>query len=144
MRRHRDHLQPLSEINVTNLLDTAFTLIIAFMMVAPTVQHGLKLELPEVSGENLDNKKTVTVAIAPPELAGQTDRIYLDDRRVTPEELTDLLVDMKGRFKELDVVIESDKAITYDTFATTLGAVKEAGIQGIGLITDPTEAEEDK
>jgi biopolymer transport protein ExbD len=41
-------------MNVTNLLDTAFTLLMAFMIVAPSIKHGIDLEMPQTSGQIID------------------------------------------------------------------------------------------
>lgn len=138
MRRHRDALAPMAEMNVTNLLDTAFTLLVAFMIVAPSIKHGLELDLPAVAGENIDSKKTVTVVIVPFEGGG--DRIYVDDLVRSEVELTDLLLEYKSKFEEMDVVMEVDKEAAYDTFARALGAVKKAGIENVGLLTEPESA----
>ena len=48
MRRHRRQLNVLSEINLTNLVDTSFVLLIGFMLMAPTIKHGIKIEYPQV------------------------------------------------------------------------------------------------
>ncbi len=143
MKRRRREIEPLSDINVTNLLDTAFVLLMAFMIVAPSIKHGIELELPTVDAgtKTMDKKKTVTIAIQKKISEGGTERIFVEDARLTPKELTELLVKRKQTFPEMDVIIECDKSVSYETFAQAVGAVKEAGIEDIGLPTLPPTQE---
>lgn len=124
-------------MNVTNLLDTAFILLMAFMIVAPSIKHGIELELPTVSAQNMDTKKTVTVVVQRPAMEGAAERIYIDDKRLSLEDLEKELIEQKIIFPQMDVVIEADKNVSYGSIASTLGAIKAAGIEGVGLATLP-------
>lgn len=142
MARHRQALQPLTEMNVTNLLDTAFILLMAFMIVAPTIKHGLELDLPTVGGTQIeDQKKTINVVIQPAAEPGGLERIFIEERRLTVEELQAELIEQKRLFPELDIIMEIDKAVPWDTAARALGAVKAAEIQDVGFITMPPNEE---
>jgi biopolymer transport protein TolR len=145
MRRHRQELQPFTEMNVTNLLDTAFTLLMAFMIVAPSIKHGIDLEMPQTSGQIIDKDetKTITVIIESAEEGGE-DRVYIEDpdegdkaRRVSLEELSSDLERQKMTYPQLDVFLEVDRRVTYETFAKTLGTIKRSGIEDVGLVTEP-------
>ncbi len=137
MRRHYQELRPLTEMNVTNLLDTAFILLMAFMIVAPALKHGIELELPSVRGENLDSIKTVTVVIQKPAAPGGPDRIYIEDRRYSLEELGEELRRRRQLFPELDVLLEADKAVPWDTIAKTMSTIRQAGIAQFGAVLEP-------
>ena len=56
MKRHRQPLEIASDMNVTNLIDTSFILLITFMLVAPQLKHGIQLELPEVVAPPMEQK----------------------------------------------------------------------------------------
>lgn len=142
MRRHRQDLQPMTEMNVTNLLDTAFILLMAFMIVAPAMKHGLELELPEVTASNIDSKKTLTVVILPPALEGGESRYFIEDRRLTLDELQGEIRRQKRIYPDLDVMIEGDANVPYGSFAKALAAIQRAGISNIGLMTDPEPTSE--
>lgn len=155
MRRHRQELQPFTEMNVTNLLDTAFTLLMAFMIVAPSIKHGIDLQIPETSGQIIDKDetKTVTVVIEYAQSGGGAeDRIYIQDsnteegkaRRVSLEELARDLELQKMTHPKLDVSLEVDKRVSYESFAKTLGAIKSTGIENVGLLTEPLKSEKKK
>jgi biopolymer transport protein ExbD len=146
MRRHRQELQPFTEMNVTNLLDTAFTLLMAFMIVAPSIKHGIDLEMPQTSGQIIDKDetKTITVIIERADEDGGEDRVYIEDsgeqdkaRRVTLEELSRDLELQKMTHPKLDVFLEVDRRVTYEAFAKTLGTIKDSGIEDVGLVTEP-------
>lgn len=139
MRRHRQALQPFTEMNVTNLLDTAFILLMAFMIVAPTIEHGIDLDLPVVEAKDVSDPdvKTVTVVIEKAKLEGASDAIYLDDRRVTIGEMKSALGKKREAFPDLNVQMEVDRRVSYDIFAKAMGAVQSAGIDNVVLITEP-------
>jgi biopolymer transport protein TolR len=119
----------------------------AFMIVAPSIKHGIDLQVPETRGEIIDKDetKTITVVIEPGEDGGE-DRIYVEDtsleekaRRVSLEELSRDLELKKMTFPQMDVFLEVDRQVSYDTFAKTLGTIKATGIENVGLVTDPIE-----
>ena len=142
MRRHRRDLEILSEMNLTNLLDTAFILLIAFMLVAPMLKHGIDLDLPVVSQQALQSESnTVVIAIAKRPLEELTEPIYIEDKRVDLDELEGIIRDKMRKFPDFDVAIEADKTVTYETFAKVLGLLKNLGIDNIGLVTEPEELE---
>lgn len=130
-------LQPINTINLTSLMDVTFNLLIAFMLVAPTLKHGMKLDLPEVEASNLKPKKSLMVVIRKAPEAGEEERIYLNDRRVTIEELTENLSAVYEKKADQDVLIEADRNIPYEIVAQVLNAIQKAGVESVGLVTEP-------
>ncbi|HOE96167.1 MAG TPA: biopolymer transporter ExbD [Candidatus Sumerlaeota bacterium] len=138
MRRHRRDLEVLSDMNLTNLLDTAFILLMAFMLVAPMLKTGIDLNLPRVgAGQLQGQQKTVTISIAKPQVEGQSERIYVDDARVTYEELEEKLAETKSNYQAFSVAIEADAEATYQSVARVLSLLKAMQITSVGLVTDP-------
>ena len=137
MRRHRQELKPMSEMNVTNLLDTAFILLMAFMIVAPAIKHGIELDLPKVSAANIDSTKTVTVVVRRAPLDQSGEWIYVEERRLLPKELGEELVRKKRIFPEMDVLVEGDKDVRWETMARVLATITAAGIENVSLVTEP-------
>ncbi|MFH0793285.1 MAG: biopolymer transporter ExbD [bacterium] len=139
MKRHRQALKIISGINVTNMLDTAFVLLITFMIVAPTLKHGIKLELPSVTASSLQPRKPLTVVVQTAE--GDTTpgagRYYIDNERVTLEELEDKLAANALREKETDVLLEAGREVPWETMAAVMAAIKRAGVENIGIVTNP-------
>jgi len=145
MKRHRKPLTLISAINITNLLDIAFVLLICFMLVAPTLKHGLKMDLPEVEGTALELKKKNFSIVIKEKLPEEDEpRVYLENEIVSVNELKDKLQAQYVKNPEIEVVIECDRSVPYDIFARILGTVKSAGITNIGLVTEPIKKKSEK
>ena len=135
--RRSSNLQPINTISLTSLMDVTFNLLIAFMIVAPTLKHGMKLDLPEVEASNLKPKKSLMVVIRKAPEAGEEERIYLNDRRVSIEELTENLSAVYEKKADQDVLIEADRTIPYELVAQVLNAIQKSGVESVGLVTEP-------
>ncbi|HOE62602.1 MAG TPA: biopolymer transporter ExbD [Candidatus Sumerlaeota bacterium] len=127
----------MGSINLTSFMDMTFNLLIAFMLIAPTLKHGMELDLPEVKATNLKPKDSITVVVRKAPERGEEERIYIDDKRVTISDLTVQIKAMYERKKNLDVLIEADKTVPYEIVAKVLNAVQKAGVTGVGLVTEP-------
>jgi biopolymer transport protein TolR len=142
MRRHHRDLEIMSEMNLTNMLDTAFILLISFMLIAPMIKHGIELNLPKVSRENLKTTdRTLTIVIKKRPMETMADPLYIDEKRVTLEELTQAVIELREKFPGMAVVIEGDLASSYGTLAKVLGALMNNGIENVGLVTEPEDLE---
>lgn len=140
MRRHVKDLQIMSDLNLTNLLDVSFVLLIAFMLVAPAIKHGIGLTLPKVSVGPLDaNSKTLTIAVKSRPAAGMEEPIYIEDQRITLDDMARIVKERRAAFPNLGVLIEADRLTTYETIARILGTLKRNGIDNVGLPTIPEE-----
>lgn len=133
----------MTEMNVTNLLDTAFVLLMAFMIVAPSIKHGLKLDLPEAAGTTLEPGKSFTVGIEPNAGGEGEPKVIADGKRIEITELTPLLRERKQDTPDLDVTLEIDRSVTYDYVMKIISAVKAAGVEVIDLPTEqPSDAKD--
>ena len=130
-------MEKMESINLTSFMDMTFNLLIAFMLIAPTLKHGMELDLPEVKATNLKPKDSITVVVRKAPERGEEERIYIDDKRVTISDLTVQIKAMYERKKNLDVLIEADKTVPYEIVAKVLNAVQKAGVTGVGLVTEP-------
>ncbi|MEN6627359.1 MAG: biopolymer transporter ExbD [Candidatus Sumerlaeia bacterium] len=138
MLRHRRSLPLQSEMNLTNLLDTAFVLLIAFMLMAPMLKNGISLNLPTVkTGPISTQQNTITISIGKAIDALSTDPIYIEEERLTVDQVAETLQKKQATYESISVVIEADKDAKYDTVAQVLGRVKGLGIKSVGLITEP-------
>jgi biopolymer transport protein TolR len=137
MRRRTTFLKPISSISLTSMMDVTFNLLIAFMIVAPTLKHGIELDLPEVEATNLKPKDSLTVVIRKAPQGGEDERIYLNDRRVSLNDLTERITALYERKPDIDVLVEADKTVPYETFARVLNSIRKAGVDNIGLVTEP-------
>ena len=124
----------LSEINVTPLVDVMLVLLIIFMITAPMLQQGIDVNLPTEIAGNIDPTQERLIITL-----GKNDRIYLNDRRIGVAELEQQLRQAAGLSKE--VFLRADKDIPYGLVVRLMAMAKKAGIERVGIVTNPVEAD---
>lgn len=124
--------RPLSEINVTPLVDVMLVLLIIFMIAAPMLTTGVDVELPKADAPRMDIDEDIPV------ITVQKDqRIFLFDEEVSLDVLKERLVS-DGRIRNVDeVFVQADEQVPYGAVAQVLALVRQAGIGKMGLVTDP-------
>jgi len=140
-------VRPLAAINLTPLLDVMCNLLIVFMIVAPTLKSGLKIDLPKVeNAPKMPTRKSFTISISKPLVEGGNPRMYLEDRFMNLDELRTALTDIRNRFApELDILIESDRLVPCEAMLQVLAVTKEVGLESVGVVTQqPPEPEKAK
>lgn len=143
-RRHRSRLRPEAGINLTPLMDTCFNLLIAFILIAPALKHGLNVELAKVDGgEPLTPEEPVSIVIAY-EPGDEEPRFYLDNERVTLETLRARLearhnLQPPGR-ETMSVLIEPAAKAPTEATLQVLGIVIDLGIRNYGFVTEPRQS----
>ena len=137
-RRRRSSLQPMDQINLTSMLDLTFMLLITFIIIAPTLKHGIQIDLPEVKAEKLDSEeKSMTIVVKKLEPDEDMERVYLDGDRIDLDKLGERVAAAFDKNPKLNVVVESDKEVRYGTFARVVATLQKAGIANVGLATQP-------
>jgi len=130
----------MASISLTSMMDVTFNLLIAFMIVAPTLKHGVEIDLPQVAATNLKPKNSITVAIRKAPERGEDERFYIDDARVSLDDLTEKLAALYKGKSDVDVMLEADRTVPYEVVAQTLYAMQKAGVEGVGLVTEPPKS----
>jgi len=127
----------MSEINVTPLVDVMLVLLIIFMVTAPLITQGVQVDLPQTRAEPLegDEKKLV--------LTVRKDRqIFIgtnEDNPIPFEELeTKLAANAKVKVDK-ELYLHADRALDYGFVMDVMAAVKRAGVEKLGMVTDPLE-----
>jgi biopolymer transport protein ExbD len=125
-----DEGEPISDINVTPMLDLAFVLLIVFIIMTTATVQGVKVNLPKASAAvSLAKPQTKAVTIT----ADGT--IYLDTYPVSMQELEALLVKYKAVNPALPVVIKADAQIQYQLVVDVLDLMGRLQITQLGLVT---------
>jgi biopolymer transport protein TolR len=124
----------LSEINVTPFVDVMLVLLVIFMVTAPLLQYGVEVNLPEASKEKLDvPHEQVVLTIR------KDQSLFLNTDRVGIQELSARLQALYGSQAEKEIFVQADRDVPYGYVAKTMGIVQEAGVNQMGLITEPPE-----
>ena len=119
----------LSEINVTPFVDVMLVLLVIFMDTAPLLQQGIDVNLPKAKGKDLPPEERITLII-------KRDRvIYMNDNPVTLSELRKKLASISQL--NPNVFLKADKDVPYGFVVEVMGDIKEAGIEKLGMITEP-------
>ncbi len=129
--RHR----PLSEINVTPLVDVMLVLLIVFMVTAPLLTTGVHVDLPKSKAAPMqqDDQKPLEISI---DAKGQ---IFLQDTPIQLAELVPKLNAISQENHDAKIYIRGDKANSWGTMMEVLGAVGGAGYTKVGLVSSPTD-----
>ena len=129
--RGQDKL-PLSNINVTPFVDVMLVLLVIFMVTAPIIQQGVEVNLPQA-------KASPVVGEAEPLIVTVTreGQVYLNDNEVTPAELRTKLQAIRNLDAQKPVYLRADRDVRYGSVITTIGEIKGAGIERLGMIALP-------
>jgi biopolymer transport protein TolR len=121
--------QVLSEINVTPFVDVMLVLLVIFMVTAPLLQQGIDVNLPKAKGKEMPPEERITLIVKKGSV------IYMNDNPVS-------LTEMGKKLKALsssnpNVFLKADKDVPYGFVVEVMGEIKEAGIEKLGMITEP-------
>ena len=128
----------LSEINVVPLVDVMLVLLIIFMVTAPMMQRGFEVSLPEARRADQISSERLFVTIP---LTFRTDRlVHMDEEPVRFEILHERMQREMENASDRQVFVRGDGGITFQELVSVMDALKEGGVENVGLITDlPTE-----
>ena len=151
MKRHRQPLVAQDAINVTNLLDTAFILLVTFMLVTPQLAHSIKVKLPEVTKTSTPTppgKQPIIIIIQKKQGSDTEEHVYLKVSAAAKESQVDLatlraeIENAKKANADLNVVIQPDKDASTGITVKVLAAIREANVDNIGISVNPERAKE--
>jgi len=125
--------QPLlSDINVTPLVDVMLVLLIIFMVTAPMMMHGVKVDLPRTESKNIKTEED-------PLLLTITKKgdIFIEEYKVDYKDLKGKLEKIFANRASKELLLQADKEVAYGVVMRAMAQVKEAGITKVGMITKP-------
>ncbi|MBP6830885.1 MAG: biopolymer transporter ExbD [Deltaproteobacteria bacterium] len=131
---------PMSEINVTPLVDVMLVLLIIFMVTAPMVQAGLRVDLPNAEAPALPNaEQKLRVTIGHEDAANPATpiAIWIGPDRTTLERLAEQLRTNAIVQRDHEAYVQADESIPYGIVVRVLAAMRAAGVERLGIVTDP-------
>ena len=122
---------PMSEINMTPLVDVMLVLVVIFILTAPLLASSIKLDLPKTeAAQPGDAPKFVTVVV---DKSGQT---FLDDKPLDLAALFERLEQTAKRDPDTEVQLRADAAVPYGRIVEVMGTAQKAGLNRIGFVAD--------
>ncbi|RLC03822.1 MAG: protein TolR [Deltaproteobacteria bacterium] len=124
----------MSEINVTPFVDVMLVLLIIFMVTAPMMIQGVDVSLPEATSGPLESKQEQLIVTI-----DQNNQVYVNDFRVGVEGLKEKLIQITKNQKADEIYLRADKTVAYGMVVFVMSEIKGAGIEKLGMITDPVD-----
>ena len=120
------------EINITQMLDVVFILLIFFIVTANFIKEpGLEVNRPD--SETAEPTENAAILIA----VGNTGEIYMDGRRIDKRQVKANVVRLLAENPQGSVVIQADEKATADTIMAVMDGAREAGVYNISLASEP-------
>ncbi len=130
MKKNYKSRKSISEINVTPFVDVMLVLLIIFMVTAPLLTAGIKINLPE-SASILKNEKNDPVTVS----MNSKGEIYIQKKKISPESLIKKLTALKGQNKDLKIYIKGDKNLNYGKIMDLMSFINKSGFKKVALVT---------
>jgi biopolymer transport protein TolR len=123
--------QPMSDINMTPLIDVMLVLVVILIITAPLLASSIKLDLPKTGAAKPgDAPQSITVVM---DASGQT---YLKDQAVDLDVLGRQLMTTAQANPQTEVLLRADKGVPYGRIVEVMGAAQQAGLSRIGFVAD--------
>jgi len=124
----------MSDINVTPLVDVMLVLLIIFMVTAPMMMEGVEVNLPKTTTKSIKTQEDPLV------LTVTKDReISIENKRIKLEDLEPKLQSILKYRRDKEVLLKADRELPYGFVINVVAGIKRAGIEKLGMITEPVE-----
>ncbi len=137
-RRRRQRL--MAEINVVPYIDVMLVLLIIFMITAPLITQGVKIDLPQAPSEVISPSQQEPVIVT----VNADGEVYIDfgDSPKDPVDEDTLVTRVAGLLKyrpDIEILVKGDRTVDYGRVVTVMALLQGAGVDSVGLITEPPE-----
>jgi biopolymer transport protein TolR len=122
----------MTDINVTPLVDVMLVLLIIFMVTAPLIQSGVKVDLPRASAQQMEHAEEKLVL-----KITRDRRIYLGDVEIHPADLEAKLSTNARVQKDKELYLHADRSLNYGLVVEIMAIARRAGVESLGMITEP-------
>lgn len=132
-RTRRSH-RPMSEINVTPMVDVMLVLLIVFMVAAPLLTVGVAVDLPNTEAQAItEETEPLTVSIQ------KDGKVFLQESAIGLDELVPKLTAISNGKKDARIYVRGDEAVDYGSVMVVMGRLNQAGFTRVALVTDTVE-----
>jgi biopolymer transport protein TolR len=127
---------PVSEINVTPLVDVMLVLLIIFMVSAPMMTTGVEIDLPKTRAPRMDLEEQKLILSI-----DKQQKVFLGEIEVPYDKLEDALTNNARLQQEKELYLQADETVPYGFVAKVMALIRRGGIDKVGLVTDPLASE---
>jgi biopolymer transport protein TolR len=128
---HRRIGSSMAEINIIPLVDVVLVLLLIFMLTAPMMYRGIDVNLPRAAAKPTAVEERMVLTVT------KEQGLYLNDRRITPTGLEDALRDAFQSRKDKTLYLKADAGLSYGAVIEAMDRVRRAGIERLGMVTEP-------
>jgi len=131
-KRRYSRKKSINEINITPLVDVMMVLLVVFMVTAPLLTTGLAINLPKVGGKNIEgNDTSLNISV------DKEGYFYIGEDQVPANKIVKKVLAVMANNPEISIVISGDMNASYGRVIGLMAKLKNAGIEKVGLKTDP-------
>jgi len=132
----------MAEINVVPYIDVMLVMLVIFMVTAPLLTQGVKVDLPEASAEPMPPEEQEPLVVSV-DAAGKLYLNIADDPKqpITGDDLKQRVAAVLRRRQAQRVLVRGDRAADYGSVVAAMVLLQEAGVPSVGLVTEPPEGE---
>jgi biopolymer transport protein TolR len=124
----------MSDINVTPLVDVMLVLLIIFMVTAPMMMQGVEVNLPQTTAKSIKTPEDPLILTI-----NKKREIFLEDQVIKMDELETKVKTIFKYRRDKQVLLRADKEVPYGFVIKVIAGVKRAGIDKLGMVTEPIE-----
>jgi biopolymer transport protein TolR len=125
----------LAEINVIPLVDVVLVLLVIFMVTAPMLYRGMDIKLPTSTSNTIKPEERMVLTIE------RDQKLFLDKDAVGVDQLETRLRAVRQRNADVAIYLRADRDVPYGTVVRVMDGVKRAGIEKLGMVTEPAGPE---
>lgn len=132
----------MGEINVVPYIDVMLVLLIIFMVTAPLMTQGIKVELPKAGAEPIEDIADQPPVVISVDAAGNL-YINIGDNEEEPASSADIVTRIRAvlnRSPDTPILVKADRAVPYGNVVGAMVLMQQGGVENVGFITDPLDS----
>jgi biopolymer transport protein TolR len=123
---------PMSDINMTPLIDVMLVLVVIFIITAPLLASSIKLDLPKTDAAKPNEAPKFVLLVV-----DKTGQAFLNDKPLATDELAKQLAQTAQANPDTELQLRADESVPYGRVVEVMGVAQKAGLNRIGFVADP-------
>ncbi len=132
MRPQRRSSHIIRELNLVPLIDVLLVVLFFYMIISPMMSRGLDVNLPRSEASTIKQEDRAVITVT------RAQEVFLESDRVDVTKLKSILETVRKQKPKVNVYLRADRDVPYGIVIQVMDAVKQAGIDRLGMVTEPT------